>query len=85
MSTPTLVSIIDIDASDAFVPCAGGTDHGPAYGRVVFGKGDVRRLCTSCCVATTGSLRTAEPPRVGYSNDCWMCEMDACRVHGNPD
>lgn len=80
--TATLASVIDIDSIDAFSPCANGSAHGPAYGRVIVGPSDVRRLCHTCTVSMTGSGAPAHPPSVGYINGCYLCDLDACRVHG---
>ena len=83
--SPKLASIIDIDSVDAFADCHRDPSHGPAYGRVIVAPGDVQKLCCGCCEELTGSGYPSNPPRVGYPNNCFDCERDACRVHGAAD
>lgn len=72
---PFVASYIDIDSMDFGGGCANDPDpsapfrmgHGPAGYRVVFGPGDVRRLCRACALAA-GRAGAGFGPRTGLAH-----------------
>lgn len=79
MASRFVASIIDIDSVDAFRPCQADQKHGKAWGRVVFGPGDVRLLCWNCAnPKTVAVLRCSDCSRAPMGSEQAISLGSAC-------